>query len=125
MALNRAQVDNLAAVAAMCQATESSKLGKVIVNFRSVLQKEKALLDSSAIELPPECVDILTQAASTAGNVISMYEEKGSAIATANRQMNDIILRTMGRAQSTGADATNRMSSATRTMDDVKGGVKL
>lgn len=125
MAMNRGEVEHFMSVASICQATDTSLLGKVLVNFRSVLSKEKSLLDSSAVELPQECVDILNEAASTASSAISAYEEKGADIAKANQQMMEIITRTMGKAKATGAESAGRMNAAKNSMEEVKGGVRL
>lgn len=125
MAINRGQVENFQAVVAACQANESSALGKCLVIGRDVVTRMKALIDSDAIELPAEVADVANQQMTQMNNIMSQYEEAGAQVAKANQKMNDMIMRTMGKGQQTGADAAARSTAAAKTMDEVKGGVQV
>lgn len=123
--MNRAEVEHLQSVATICQATDSSQLGKVITNVRDIISKSKNIIDSDALEVPGELKEIISNAANQFTTFLGNYEAKGAEIAKSNQTVLEMINRSMARAQSSGADATQRMGSAAKTTDDIKGGVKL
>lgn len=123
--MNRAEVQHLQEVAAICQATDASPLGKVIIGIRDIISKEKAIIDSDALELPGELRDIITDSSNQMSNFVSSYEAKGGDIAKSNQTIMEMINRSMQRAQATGADSIQNMSGASKAAEDIKGGVKI
>lgn len=123
--MNKANVEHLQAVAALCAANESSALGQVLVGLRDAVSKNKALLESGAVELPNEVSENIIQASNMMNNLIQAYEEKGSQVAKSNQTVNDMILRSMSKAKATGSEANQRIGSAARATDEIKGGVKV
>lgn len=123
--MNRAEVEHLQEVAAICQATDASPLGKVILGIRDIISKEKAIIDSDAMELPGELRDIITESSNQMSNFVASYEAKGGEIAKSNQTVMEMINRSMQRAQTTGAESMQGLSGAAKAAEDVKGGVKV